>query len=50
MIGNLGIYNDNAPRVRLRPLTWLSQDLRDHHLIARWNRLVRRWRKDHADK
>ena len=45
VIGNLGIYHDHAQRVQLRPLTWLSQDLRDHHLIARGSRLIRRWRR-----
>lgn len=43
MIGNLGIYHDHKPRVLLRPITWLSQDLRDHHLRARFSRLMRRW-------
>ena len=45
MIGNLGIYHDRGPRVRLAVTPWLSQDLRDHHLIARWSRLLRRWRR-----
>lgn len=44
MIGNLGIVYDNR-RVSLRPIPWLSQDLRDHHLVARWSRLMRRWRR-----
>lgn len=46
MIGFLGIYHDQKPRsVILRPITHLATDLRDHHLLARWDRLVRRWRK-----
>lgn len=44
MIGNLGIVHDRE-RVTLRPIEWLSRDLRDHHLLARWSRLLRRWRK-----
>jgi len=44
MIGFLGIVHDPKPRsVILRPITNLATDLRDHHLKARWNRLVRRW-------
>lgn len=46
MIGFLGLYNDLKPRsVILRPITHLATDLRDHHLKARWTRLLRRWRK-----
>lgn len=45
MIGSLGIYHEHKPRVQLRPIPWIATDLRDHHLLARWNRLVRRWRK-----
>lgn len=45
MIGNLGIFHDNAPRVRLAVVPWLATDLRDHHLLARWSRLLRRWRR-----
>lgn len=46
MIGFLGIYQDHKPRsVILRPIPNLATDLRDHHLIARWTRLLRRWRK-----
>lgn len=33
------------PPVELRPIRHLSTDLRDHHLVARWHRLCRRWRK-----
>jgi hypothetical protein len=44
MIGFLGIVYDTKPRsVILRPITHLATDLRDHHLRARWDRLVRRW-------
>jgi hypothetical protein len=46
MIGFLGIVHDTKPRsVILRPITNLATDLRDHHLRARWHRLVMRWRK-----
>jgi len=46
VIGFLGIVHDPKPRsVILRPITNLATDLRDHHLRARWHRLVRRWRK-----
>ena len=43
MIGSLGLYHDNAPRVIVRVIPWLSRDLRDRSLLARWDRLVRRW-------
>jgi hypothetical protein len=45
VIGFLGIYHDKPRSVVLRPIPNLATDLRDHHLIARWTRLVRRWRK-----
>ena len=46
MIGFLGIVHETKPRsVILRPITHLATDLRDHHLIARWQRLLRRWSK-----
>jgi hypothetical protein len=45
VIGFLGIYHDEKRSVTLRPITHLATDLRDHHLIARWTRLIRRWRK-----
>lgn len=45
MIGFLGIYRDRNRSVTLRPITHLATDLRDHHLKARWDRLVRRWNK-----
>lgn len=44
MIGFLGIVHETKKRsVILRPITHLATDLRDHHLRARWHRLVRRW-------
>lgn len=44
MIGFLGIVHETKHRsVILRPITHLATDLRDHHLRARWDRLVRRW-------
>jgi len=46
VIGFLGIVYDHKPRsVILRPIPNLATDLRDHHLRARWHRLMRRWRK-----
>lgn len=46
MIGFLGIVHETKHRsVILRPIPNLATDLRDHHLKARWDRLVRRWRK-----
>lgn len=46
MIGAYGIFHDPKPRsVILRPITNLATDLRDHHLRARFARLLRRWRK-----
>lgn len=38
-----GLLALRAPRVTLRPIANLTTDLRDHHLRARWDRLVRRW-------
>jgi hypothetical protein len=38
-----GLLPLKVPRVTLRPIAHLSTDLRDHHLRARWERLVRRW-------
>lgn len=43
MIGFLGIYHDEHRSVTLRPITHLGTDLRDHHLRARWQRLLTRW-------
>ena len=44
MIGFLGIVHDPKPRsVTLRPIVHLATDLRDYHLRARWDRLIRRW-------
>jgi len=44
VIGFLGIVHDPKPRsVILRPITNLATDLRDHHLKARWQRLLTRW-------
>ena len=43
MIGFLGIYHDRNRSVILRPITHLATDLRDHHLRARWQRLLTRW-------
>ncbi len=43
MIGFLGIYHDSPRSVVLRPITHLATDLRDHHLKARWQRLLTRW-------
>jgi hypothetical protein len=40
-----GLLALKPPRVTLRPINNIAIDLRDHHLRARWNRLVRRWRK-----
>jgi len=46
VIGFLGIVHDPKPRsVILRPITNLARDLRDHHLRARWDRLLRKWMK-----
>jgi len=45
VIGFLGIYHDEKRSVTLRPITHLATDLRDHHLLSRWARLVRRWRR-----
>jgi len=43
VIGFLGIYRDTNRSVILRPIPNLATDLRDHHLRARWARLIRRW-------
>jgi hypothetical protein len=45
MIGFLGIYHDSPRSVVLRPITHLATDLRDHHLMSRWHRLLRRWKR-----
>lgn len=39
-----GLLALKPPKVEVRLIRHLTTDLRDHHLIARWNRLVRRWR------
>lgn len=43
MLGFLGIYHDTKRSVTLRPIPNLATDLRDHHLRARWQRLLTRW-------
>jgi hypothetical protein len=40
-----GLFSTKAPRVELRPINYLSTDLRDHHGRARWDRLIRRWNR-----
>jgi hypothetical protein len=43
MIGFLGIYHDEHRSVILRPIAYMGTDLRDHHLKARWHRLLTKW-------
>lgn len=38
-----GLFSNKPPRVELRPIAYLTRDLRDHHLRARFDRLMRRW-------
>jgi hypothetical protein len=45
---HFGLMPTKTPRVTLRPLRHLSTDIRDHHLIARWKRLCRRWMRPHG--
>jgi len=40
-----GLFSNKPPRVQLRPIPNISRDLRDHHLLSRWDRLLRRWNR-----
>lgn len=40
-----GLLALKPPKVELRVIRHISTDLRDHHLRARFDRLVRRWRR-----